>query len=70
MSDKTTKEIAKKLKQARLAKGLTQFELADKAGIHSNAFAKIERAERNPSLETLEKLIKALGLKSSDIFPF
>jgi len=70
MTDKTTKDIAKNLKQVRLAKGLTQIELADKAGINSNAYAKIERAERNPSLDTLEKLIKALGIKSSDVFPF
>lgn len=70
MTDKTTKEISKKLKQARLAKGLTQFELADKAGIHSNTYAKIERAERYPSIDTLEKLVKVLGIKSSDIFPF
>jgi len=70
MTDKTTKEISEKLKQARLAKGLTQFELADKAGIHSNTYAKIERAERYPSIDTLEKLVKVLGIKSSDIFPF
>jgi len=70
MSDKTTKQIAVQLRKARLQNGLTQVELAKKAGINSNYYAKLERAEIKPSIETLEKIIKALGLKSSDIFPF
>jgi len=70
MTDKTTKQIASKIKQIRLEKDLTQVELAKKATINSNYYAKIERSDLKPSIETLEKIIKALGVKSSDVFPF
>ena len=70
MPDKTSKHIAWKLKQLRLQKGLTQVELARKAGINDNYYAKIERSALKPSVETLEKIVKALGVKSSEIFPF
>lgn len=70
MTDKTTKQIASKIKQIRLEKDLTQVELAKKAAINSNYYSKIERSDLKPSVETLEKIIKALGVKSSDVFPF
>lgn len=70
MTDKSNKQIAKNLKQARREKRLTQEELARKAGISHNYYARIERVEVKPTVETLEKLIKALGVKSSDILPF
>lgn len=70
MTDKTSKKIAQKLKQVRLQNGMSQAGLAEKAGINSNYYAKIERSEIKPSVEILEKIIKALGVKSSDIFPF
>lgn len=70
MTDKTTKYIAKKIKQTRLQKELTQLTLAEKAGINVNYFARVERGEIKPSSDNLEKIIKALGVKSSDIFPF
>ncbi len=64
------KHVASKLKQYRLANGLTQAELAARAGINTNAYAKIERGERTAVVSTLKKLAKALGVKSSDILPF
>jgi len=70
MTVKTSKQIAAKLKQLRLQKGLTQVQLAQKAGINDNYYAKVERSDLKPSVETLEKIIKALGVKSSDVFPF
>lgn len=70
MTDKTSKQIASNIRQFRLQKGLTQVELAAKAGINSNYYAKVERNDLKPSVETLEKIIKALGVKSSDVFPF
>jgi transcriptional regulator with XRE-family HTH domain len=70
MTDKTSKKIAAKLKHARLQNGLSQVGLAEKAGINSNYYAKIERGELTPSIETLKKVIKALGIKSSDVFDF
>lgn len=70
MTDRTSKQIANKLKKSRIQKGLSQAGLAEKAGMNSNYYAKIERGELKPSIETLKKIIKTLGVKSSDIFPF
>ena len=46
------------------------YQLSVHAGINTNYYAKIERSELKPSIETLEKIIKALGINSSEIFPF
>jgi transcriptional regulator with XRE-family HTH domain len=70
MIDKTTKLAAQNLRKYRVSSGLSQVDIAEKAKINSNYYAKIERAEIKPSIETYEKLAKALNLKSSDIFPF
>lgn len=63
-------KIAKKLKSVRIAQNLTQLELAEKANISANYYAKVERGEAVPSLDTFGKIVKALGVKSSDILPF
>lgn len=66
----TTRRIGKKLKEIRLDKGLTQVELAKKADLNSNYYAKIERGEVKPSPEVYEKIAKALKVTAADIFPF
>lgn len=67
---KDLKEIGKKLKQIRGRGGLTQAEVAKKAGITANYYARIERGEENPSFEVIKGLTFALKVKSSDILPF
>lgn len=61
---KTVQEIAKSFKELRLKKGLRQVDVARKAGINSNYYAKVERGEVVPSAITLKKVLKALGVKS------
>lgn len=62
--------IRKSLKSARIKAKLTQKQLAEKLGLNTNFYARIERGEENPSLETLKKLTKILKIKSSDILSF
>jgi len=62
--------IGRKLKVARKKLDLKQVEVAKKADINTNYYARIERGEENPSLETLKKLTKILKIKSSDILSF
>lgn len=62
--------IGNKLKRARMEQGLTQEELAERAGIRANYYAKIERGEINTTIDTLQKIASALNVKSSDILPF
>jgi transcriptional regulator with XRE-family HTH domain len=70
MTTELSTYIGERLKPLRHKLRLTQLELAEKADIDSNTYAKIERGDQTPSLETLEKIVKALGVKSSDVLPF
>ena len=70
MHDKSISQITSRIKKLRQQNGMTQSDLAKKAGLNTNSYAKIERGERTPSIKTLEKLFKALGVKSSDVLPF
>ena len=63
-------KIGKNLKRIRKDKKITQVQLAQKAGISSNYYARIERDEENPSLEVLKEISKALKVKSSEILDF
>ena len=64
---KTVIEIASKIKEARLSKNLRQIDVAKKAGLNANSYAKIERGKQKPSAVTLTKILKALEIKSSEI---
>ncbi len=70
MTNTLRKRLGKNLKEARLKTGMTQVEVADKAGIHPNYYARIERGEANPSQEKLFGITKALKVKSSKIMPY
>jgi transcriptional regulator with XRE-family HTH domain len=63
-------EIGTNIKKARKRKGMKQVEVAVDAGVNPSYYGKIERGLVNPSLEKLYKIIKCLGVNSSEIFPF
>lgn len=63
----STEEISKRFKKARKESGLTQLEVAEKANVSVNYYARIERGEVSPSLETLKDLMKILDIKSLEI---
>jgi transcriptional regulator with XRE-family HTH domain len=58
-------ETQHRLKSARLASGLTQRELAEKAGVSQSLVAQIERGEREPGRNALRGLAEALGITVS-----
>lgn len=49
------------VREARLAAGLTQRELADRAGVLQPALARIERDRASPRFDTLDLLLRACG---------
>ena len=63
-------KLGKNLKKARNNEHLTQAQVAEKAGINVNFYARIERGEVNASLETIKVILKVLRIKSSEVFPF
>ncbi len=56
-------DIAKIFNEAREKAGLTQAEVAEKAKIHVNYYARIERAEVVARGDILNKVARALGVK-------
>lgn len=64
------KKLGKNIKKARENVGLTQEQVAEKAGVHVSYYSRIERGVVNPSYEVLESIFKVLKVKSSDILPF
>ena len=66
----TKLKFSQNLKKIRESKNLTQEELAVKAALSANYYAKIERGEINITYKTLEKIVTALKTKSSEILPF
>ena len=62
MSAHSPREIfALNLRRLRIAAGLSQEGLADRAGLHRTYISSIERGQRNVSLENIFILAKALG---------
>lgn len=53
-----------KIKQARTAAGLTQRQLAEKMGVKQPFIARLERPGAFPTVRTLQRIARALGLKS------
>jgi transcriptional regulator with XRE-family HTH domain len=56
------------VKQRRHELGISQEELSFRAGLHRTYISDIERGSRNPSLENIDKLAKALELSVSTLF--
>ena len=61
-------DVGKIIRDARLAKGLTQEELGNIVGLQKSAIAKYENGRVvNIKRSTLQKLAKALDLRGSDL---
>jgi len=60
-------KFGQKVREERARLGLSQEELASRAGVHRTYIGMIERAEKNITLENIEKIAKALGLSISQM---
>lgn len=67
MSKSTLEKFGKRVREERLKQNLSQEELASKAGVHRTYIGMIERAEKNITLENIEKIAKALGISLDKI---
>lgn len=62
------KTIAEAVQHLRAVKGLSQRELAERAGVGQVLIARLELDQTDPRLSTLEKLAEALGIGLVDFF--
>jgi CheY-like chemotaxis protein len=56
------------IKTERCGLGISQEELAERAGLHRTYVSDLERGARNPSIASIEKLAQALNLSVSSLF--
>lgn len=63
-------KFGQKMQKVRKEAGISQEQLAAKLAMHRTYIGMIERGERNPTIRTLYKISKALGIKSSELLPF
>lgn len=61
-------KFGQKVREERAKLGLSQEELASRAGVHRTYIGMIERAEKNITLENIEKIAQALKIKIADFF--
>ena len=62
------REVGLRIQQERKKLGMSQEELAFRAGMHRTYIGMIERAERNITLSNIKKLADALQLNIKDLF--
>ena len=61
-------QIGLKLKELRMAKGLTQEELANRAELSKGFISQLERDLTSPSIATLVDILQCLGTNLKDFF--
>jgi transcriptional regulator with XRE-family HTH domain len=59
--------FAKRLKEIRQSRGFSQELLADRAGLHRTYVGSVERAERNVSIDNMERIAEALEVDIADL---
>lgn len=60
-------KLGARLRELRLAAGLTQAELARRTGIHRPNIARVEAGRHTPSLETLARIANAIGVSTTQV---
>lgn len=71
MTNKTlNQQIATQIMRLRKEQGLTQEELAEKAGMDFSYIGRIERNQVSFSVQTVEKIISALQVTTAEFFEF
>ena len=68
MEETILEKFARRIRGERLKRKLSQEALAEKAGVHRTYIGMIERAEKNVTLTTIERLAKALELDIAELF--
>lgn len=63
-------KIGKRIAELRKEAGLTQEQLAIKTNLDRTFIGYLKKGNRSPSVETANKIARALGVKINDIFSF
>lgn len=61
-------EVGEQIKRIRASKGLSQKEVIMAAGLDKAQYSRIENGKTDPSVSTVAKIAKALGISLADLF--
>ena len=62
--------LGQKIRQFRTSQGLSQEELALRAGLNPAHLGHIERGLKSPTIDTISKISEALNVELSQLFDF
>ena len=60
-------QFARNVRRARTKKGWSQEHLGEVCGLHRTEISLLERAGRDPRLETIVKIARALDIPASEL---
>ena len=60
-------DFSERLRAARLRKGLTQQQMADRLNLHRTAYTKYETTDVEPSLTTFCKIVRILDVDPMEL---
>lgn len=63
-------DMARAVRIARAATGLSQAELGELAGVHPTAVSRLESGAREPKMPAIDKVAKALGIPIDVLLAF
>lgn len=66
-SELPSERLSVLLKTLRKAQDLSQEQLAERAGLHRNFISMLERGINQPTVDTLFRLAKALGMPAHEL---
>ncbi len=64
------RKFAKRIRELRKIKKMSQEQLAEKADLHPTFIGNLERAEKNPTLISLEKIARAFNVSLFELLAF
>lgn len=67
--DQILKDFGIRVKELRIAAGVSQEAFAQQAGLDRSYYGRIERSAANPTLRNIASIADALNLPISDLFP-
>jgi transcriptional regulator with XRE-family HTH domain len=67
VSSNARKVFAKRLRQIRQIRGLSQEQLADLVDLHRTYVGSVERGERNVSIDNMERFAQALEIDLTEL---
>jgi len=61
------RRVGANIKRLREAQGISQEELADRSGLHRTYVSQVERAVKNATIQSLDRIARGLGVPLTDL---